>query len=125
MMGLFTPAWKSKNENKALRAVEKMTDQKKLERVAKGAESGTEMPKTLTLEGFENSGLIAAPTPTKGTRAPSPWTAYAELTGGILGFSKCPLLFSLRKITKIVPPLRPIYADSCRFEVLENYKINN
>jgi hypothetical protein len=38
-MGLFTPAWKSKNEKRALRAVEKMTDQKKLERVAKEAES--------------------------------------------------------------------------------------
>jgi DUF917 family protein len=39
-MGLFTPAWKSKNEEKALRAVEKMTDRKKLEEVAKTAENG-------------------------------------------------------------------------------------
>jgi hypothetical protein len=32
IMGLFTPAWKSKNEEKALRAVEKMTDPEKLDR---------------------------------------------------------------------------------------------
>jgi hypothetical protein len=38
-MGLFTPAWKSKNEKRARRAVEKMTDQKKLARVAKEAEN--------------------------------------------------------------------------------------
>jgi hypothetical protein len=38
-MGLFTPAWKSKNKEKALRAIEKMTDQKKLAKVAKTAES--------------------------------------------------------------------------------------
>jgi hypothetical protein len=35
MMELFTPAWKGKNEERALRAVEKMTDQKKLKRVVK------------------------------------------------------------------------------------------
>jgi hypothetical protein len=38
-MGLFTPAWKSKNEKRALRAIEKMTDQKKLSEAAKTAES--------------------------------------------------------------------------------------
>jgi hypothetical protein len=37
IMKLFTPAWKSKNEERALRAVEKMTDQKKLVQVAKEA----------------------------------------------------------------------------------------
>jgi hypothetical protein len=36
-MGLFTPAWKSKNKKRALRAVGKMTDQEKLGRVAKEA----------------------------------------------------------------------------------------
>jgi hypothetical protein len=36
-MGLFTPAWKSKNKKRALRAVEKITDQIKLARVAKEA----------------------------------------------------------------------------------------
>jgi hypothetical protein len=34
-MGLFTPIWKSKNEKRALRAVRKMTDQKKLEMIIK------------------------------------------------------------------------------------------
>jgi hypothetical protein len=29
-MGLFTPAWKSKNEKRALRAVEKIIDPEKL-----------------------------------------------------------------------------------------------
>ncbi|MDR1497417.1 MAG: hypothetical protein LBS59_03250 [Puniceicoccales bacterium] len=39
MMRLFSPpAWKSKNEERALRSVEKMTDQEKLARVAKEAE---------------------------------------------------------------------------------------
>jgi hypothetical protein len=36
-MGLFTPAWKSRNEKRALKAVEKMTDQQKLAKVAKEA----------------------------------------------------------------------------------------
>jgi hypothetical protein len=36
-MGLFSPAWKSKNEEKALKAIEKMTDQRKLERAARDA----------------------------------------------------------------------------------------
>ncbi|MDR1676696.1 MAG: hypothetical protein LBR86_09550 [Tannerella sp.] len=36
-MGLFIPAWKSKNAEKALRAVEKMTDPEKLARIAKEA----------------------------------------------------------------------------------------
>jgi hypothetical protein len=39
MMGLFTPAWKSRNEKRALKAVKKMTDQQKLEIVAKEARS--------------------------------------------------------------------------------------
>ena len=34
-MGLFTPAWKSKDEKKAIDAVEKLTDQTILARVAK------------------------------------------------------------------------------------------
>jgi hypothetical protein len=37
----------------------------------------TEMQNTLTLEGFENHGLIAASTPTKGARASCLWTAHA------------------------------------------------
>jgi hypothetical protein len=37
-MGLFTPAWKSKNEERALRAVRKMTSQKKLAKVVKNSE---------------------------------------------------------------------------------------
>ncbi|MDR2384556.1 MAG: hypothetical protein LBD80_02670 [Tannerella sp.] len=36
-MGLFTPAWKGKNEEKALRSVEKITGRKKLAKVAKEA----------------------------------------------------------------------------------------
>jgi predicted regulator of amino acid metabolism with ACT domain len=38
-MGLFTPAWNSKTEERALRAVEKMTDRTKLARVAKKAKN--------------------------------------------------------------------------------------
>jgi hypothetical protein len=38
-MELFTPAWKSKNEKKALPAVEKITDQQKLIKIAKEANS--------------------------------------------------------------------------------------
>jgi hypothetical protein len=38
-MGLFTPAWKSKNDEKALRAVEMITDQNKLYRIAKEADN--------------------------------------------------------------------------------------
>jgi hypothetical protein len=34
-MGLFTPAWKSKNEIRALRAVEKITDQNVFADIAK------------------------------------------------------------------------------------------
>ena len=37
-MELFTPAWKSENEEKTLDAVEKITGQKKLAQVAKEAE---------------------------------------------------------------------------------------
>jgi hypothetical protein len=37
-MELFTPAWKSKNKKRALRAVEKIADQKKLAKVAKESE---------------------------------------------------------------------------------------
>jgi hypothetical protein len=40
IMGLFTPAWKSKNHKRALDAVEKMTDQKTLAKVAKKARIG-------------------------------------------------------------------------------------
>jgi hypothetical protein len=36
-MGLFTPAWKSENEKRALKAVAKMTNQRKLARAAKDA----------------------------------------------------------------------------------------
>jgi hypothetical protein len=36
-MGLFTPAWKSKNREKARKAIERMTDQKKLVMAAKYA----------------------------------------------------------------------------------------
>jgi hypothetical protein len=36
-MGLFTPAWKSKNEEIALKAVGKITDQRKLAEIAKNA----------------------------------------------------------------------------------------
>jgi hypothetical protein len=39
MMELFTPAWKSKNEKRALGAIEKMTDPKELERAAKEAKN--------------------------------------------------------------------------------------
>jgi hypothetical protein len=39
-MGLFTPAWKSKNTDKAVKAVAKITDQKKLERIALEAPDG-------------------------------------------------------------------------------------
>jgi hypothetical protein len=45
--------------------------------IVKEANLDTEMQNTLTLRGFENPGLIATPTPTKGTRAPYPQTAYA------------------------------------------------
>jgi hypothetical protein len=38
-MGLFTPAWKSNNEKRALRSIEKMTDPEKLKRVVKEAEN--------------------------------------------------------------------------------------
>ena len=38
-MELFTPAWKSENEEKALAAVKKITDQKKLAQVAKKAKN--------------------------------------------------------------------------------------
>ena len=36
-MGFFKPAWQSENEEKALKAVEKETNQKKLEEIAQNA----------------------------------------------------------------------------------------
>ena len=55
---LFKPAWQSKNEKKALRAVEKMRDQAKLEQVAR--ESPSKWVKIAAIKKLTNQSLVAA-----------------------------------------------------------------
>ena len=49
-MGLFTPAWKSKNENKARKAIERIKNQKKLKKIAMTASWGEYAVEKLTDE---------------------------------------------------------------------------
>jgi hypothetical protein len=58
IMGLFTPAWKSKNEEKAIRSVKKMTDQKKLVQIIR--ESGNWRLRKAAVENLSDQTLLAS-----------------------------------------------------------------
>ena len=63
-MGLFSPAWKSKNEGKAVACVERTTDQATLERIAQeGLTSRVRMKAAMKLTEPERVNRIAAQSP--------------------------------------------------------------